>query len=137
VLRQIGADGVVVLATVAACRPAAAVGTSGSTAGAPADAAAPAGRVCTESESSPVTLCATIPAGAKVTEVELYSRLADADAPWSTSRFVAGQESGQARFAEKYTQSAPEAGTQQVCQGFTHWSAEHARVVRMIVRYSL
>ena len=52
-------------------------------------------------------------------------------------RAVPGQESGQARFAENYTQSAPDPGAQQVCQGFAHWSADHARVVRMIVRYSL
>jgi hypothetical protein len=139
VLRQIGADGVVVMATVAACRPALVVGAPGSSSppGVSAEAAAPSTRACTEAEGSPVTLCATIPDRAKVTEVQLFSRLADSDAPWSASRFVAGQESGQARFAEKYTQSVPEAGALQVCQAFTHWSADHARLVRVIVRYSL
>jgi acetylornithine deacetylase/succinyl-diaminopimelate desuccinylase-like protein len=52
-------------------------------------------------------------------------------------RLVPGQESVQARFAEEYSESAPEAGTRQVCQGFAHWSSDHARVVRVIVRYSL
>src|SRR5438445_716976 len=47
------------------------------------------------------------------------------------------QQEVQARFAEKYSQSTPEGATQQVCQVFTHWSAEHARSVRMLVRYSL
>jgi hypothetical protein len=134
-LRQIGADGVVVAATVAACRPALVINAPGTAS--PPGASAGAGRACTEAEASPVTLCATLPASAKVTEVQLFSRLADSDAPWSANRFVPGQESGQARFAEKYSQSAPEGGTQQVCQLFTHWSAEHARSVRMIVRYSL
>jgi len=139
VLRQIGADGVVVAATVAACRPALVVSAPGTASppGVTADAPAPATRACSEAEASPVTLCATIPGNAKVTEVELFSRLADADTPWSANRFVAGQESGQARFAEKYTQGAPEGGSQQVCQGFAHWSPEHARAVRVVVRYSL
>ena len=138
VLRQMGADGVVVSATVAACRPALVINAPG-TASPPGVSGEPpaAGRACTEAEASPVTLCATIPANAKVTEVELFSRPADSDTPWSANRFEPGKESGQARFAEKYSQTAPEGGTQQVCQGFTHWSAEKARSVRMVVRYSL
>jgi len=139
VLRQIGTDGVMITATVAACRPALVISAPGTASppGVSAEVATPAARACTEAEASPVTLCATIPGSAKVTEVQLFSRLADTDAPWSANPFVPGQESGQARFAEKYSLSAPEAGTQQVCQGFTHWSADHARLVRMIVRYSL
>ncbi|HEX4648290.1 MAG TPA: hypothetical protein VH111_05660 [Steroidobacteraceae bacterium] len=138
VLRQLGANGVVITATVAACRPALVISAPGS-ASPPGLSAPPpaAGRACTEAEASPVTLCATIPASARITEVELFSRLADSDAPWSANRFVPGQESGQARFTEKYSQMPPEGGTQQVCQGFAHWSAEHARSVRMVVRYTL
>src|SRR6184192_1055346 len=115
VLRQIGADGVVVAATVAACRPALVINAPGTAS--PPGASAEAGRACTEAEASPITLCATIPC--------------------SANRFVPGQESGQARFAEKYSQSTPAGPTQQVCQVFTHWSAEHARSVRVLVRYSL
>jgi hypothetical protein len=138
VLRGIGAEGVAVTATVAACRPALAIGASvASPPGVPAEAAAPAGRACTEAEANPVTLCATIPANATITEVALFSRLADAETPWSASRLLPGQESGQARFAERYSERAPEAGTRQVCQEFAHWSADHARVVRVIVHYSL
>jgi hypothetical protein len=139
VLRQIGTDGVLVTATVAACRPALVVSAPGTSSplGVSAEGPTPAVRACTEAEASPVTLCATIPGSAKVTELGLFSRPADSDAPWSANRFVPGQESGQARFAEKYSQSAPEGGTQQVCQVFTHWSADRARLVRMIVRYSL
>jgi len=133
VLRRIGLDGVVVMAMVAACRPT--LNTAPATA--PADAAAAPVHPCTEAEASPVTLCATIPDNATVTEVELFSRPADSDAPWSASRLLPGQESGQARFAEKYSESTPDAGARQVCQAFAHWSADHARIVRMLVRYSL
>ena len=139
VLRRLGADGVAVTATVAACRPALIVNPPGAASppGAATEAAPPAPRTCTEAEASPVTVCATIPARAEITEVALFSRIAESDAPWSASRLLPGQEAGQARFAEKYTESTPEDGVRQVCQGFSHWSAEHARVVRMIVRYSL
>ena len=139
VLRRIGIDGVVVMATVPACRPALQVGEPGG-ASAPvvaAEATPPAAHVCTEGEASPVTLCATIPGNATVIEVALFSRPADSAAAWSASRFLPGQESGQARFADTYSESAPEAGVRQVCQGFVHWSTEHARVVRVVVRYSL
>ena len=137
VLRGIGAEGVAITAAVAACRPALAIAPPGASLGVPSEAGTPAGRACTEAEASPVTLCATIPANATITEVALFSRLADAETPWSASRLLPGQESGQARFAEKYSESAPEAGTRQVCQEFAHWSADHARVVRVIVRYAL
>jgi hypothetical protein len=138
VLRGIGAEGVAVTATVAACLPALAVGRPAvSPPDVPSDTGTSAARACTEAEASPVTLCATIPANATITEVALFSRLVDAETPWSASRLLPGQESGQARFAEKYSESAPEAGTRQVCQGFAHWSVDHARVVRVIVHYSL
>ncbi len=84
-----------------------------------------------------MTLCATIPEDATITEVELYTRPAQSDTPWSTSRVLAGQESGQARFAEKYVEGSEAPGTKQVCQGFAQWSTEHARVARMVVRYGI
>src|SRR6202008_1693387 len=102
-----------------------------------AEGTASAARPCTEAEASPVTLCASIPANASVSEVALFSRAADSEAPWSASRYLPGQESGEARFAATYSESTPEAGTRQVCQGFAHWSTDHARVVRMVVRYTL
>ena len=140
VLRRIGSDGVVVMATVAPCRQALAPA-SGAAAAAPpatpADAAAAPAHACTEVEASPVTLCATIPGNASVTEVALFSRAADSEAPWSASRYLPGQASGEARFAATYSESTPESGTRQVCQAFEHWSADHPRVVRMVVRYTL
>ena len=140
VLRRIGGDGIVVMATVAPCRQplAPASGAAAAPPAAPAaDAAAAPTRACTEAEANPVTLCATIPGNASVTEVALFSRAADSEAPWSASRYLPGQPSGEARFAATYSESTPEAGTRQVCQGFAHWSADHARIVRMVVRYTL
>ena len=84
-----------------------------------------------------MTLCATIPGNASVTEVALFSRAADSEAAWSASRYLPGQVSGDARFATTYSESTPEAGTRQVCQAFAHWSNDHARIVRMVVRYTL
>jgi hypothetical protein len=138
VLRRIGSDGIAVAATVPACRaaPATAPGADSAAATAGAPATVP-GHACSEAEAVPVTLCATIPAAATVTEVALFSRPADSDTPWSASRFLPGQESGEARFEDKYSETSAESGTRQVCQAFSHWSADHARVVRMLVRYSL
>jgi hypothetical protein len=142
VLRRMGNDGVVVVATVAPCRaPLAPPPVAGpSAASPPAPAADPvptAARGCSEAEASPVTLCATIPGNASVTEVALFSRAADSEAPWSANRYLPGQESGNARFAATYSESTPEAGTRQVCQAFAHWSSDHPRTVRMVVRYTL
>ncbi len=152
VLRRLGNEGVVVIANIPACHSAqvaaalSAAGASAAASSAPASAPVPpapaseAGtpaRACSEAEASPVTLCATIPANASVTEVGLFSRLADSSAAWSASRYLPGQESGEARFAVSYSESTPDAGTRQICQGFVHWSSEHGRTVRMVVRYSL
>ena len=148
VMRRIGSDGIVVMATVGPCRlvvapaaaaspPAAASAAAASPPSQGTDATATPARACTEAEASPVTLCATIPGDASVSEVALFSRAADAEAPWSASRYLPGQESGQARFAATYSESTPEAGTRQVCQGFANWSTDHGRVVRMVVRYTL
>jgi hypothetical protein len=140
VLRKIGSDGVAVMATVGPCRPSLVVSPPGGATppGVTAETAQPAApSSCTESEANSVTLCATIPASATITEVELYTHLADSDTPWSTSRVLAGQENGQARFAEKYSEAPETPGTKQICQGFAHWSTDHARVARMVVRYGI
>jgi hypothetical protein len=143
VLRRIGSDGIVVVATVGPCRPSLAPSPATGSPGAAsppspaADPATTAARACGEAEASPVTLCATIPGNASVTEVALFSRAADSEAPWSASRYLPGQESGEARFAATYSETTPEAGTRQVCQAFAHWSTDHGRIVRMVVRYTL
>ena len=162
VLRRLGSEGIVVMANVAPCHPspvlpaanmpagpatASATGavtppqgaptTPGTAAQASNEAPATPARPCTEAEASPMTLCASIPASANVTEVALFSRAADSSAPRSASRYLPGQESGEARFAPSYSESTPEPGTRLVCQGFAHWASDHARIVRMVVRYSL
>ena len=139
VLRKLGSDGVVVMATVGPCRPSLVVSPPGTATppGVTGETTQPAGPLCTESGDYTVTLCATIPANAAITEVELYTRIAQAETPWSTNRVIAGQESGQARFAEKYVEGPEAPGTKQICQGFAHWSTEHARVARMVVRYGV
>jgi hypothetical protein len=139
VLRKIGSNGIVVMATVGPCRPSLVVSPPGTATppGVTAETAQSAAPVCTESEASAVTLCATVPANATITEIELYTRFAQSETPWSTSRVMAGQESGQARFAEKYVEGPEAPGTKQICQGFAHWSTEHARVARMVVRYGV
>jgi hypothetical protein len=139
VLRKMGTDGVVVMTTVGPCRPALVVSAPGTASppGVSAETAPAPTPACTETEASSITLCATIPTNATVSEVLLFARPVDSDAPWSASRLLPGQESGQARFAEKYAESPEGPGTKLVCQGFAHWSAEHARVARMVVRYTL
>jgi hypothetical protein len=139
VLRKIGSDGVVAMTTVGPCRPALVVSAPGTSSppGVSGETAPPTAPACTETEASSITLCAIIPTNATISEVELFSRPSDSDTPWSTSRMLPGQESGQARFAEKYVETPEGPGTKQVCQGFSHWSAEHGRIARMVVRYSL
>ena len=142
VLRRIGNEGIVVMATVPTCRAGSSPGTTagaatGSATVPASEAAAAPAHACAESEASPVMLCATIPGGASVTEVALFSRAADSDTPWSSSRYLPGQEYAEARFAGTYSESTPEGGVRQVCQAFANWSTAHARTVRMVVRYSL
>jgi len=140
VLRNIGLQGVVVMASVPPCRPAhagAATLAAGMTAASDlAQASAASGR-CTEADASPVTLCATIPANATVNDVELYVRAADSDAPWTASRVTPGQEAEQARFAAEPTEIADNATAKQVCERFVQWSTAHGRVARVVVRYTL
>ena len=139
VLRKLGSDGVVVMATVGPCRPSLVVAPPGASTppGVTGETAQPAAPSCTESEASAVTLCAAIPESATITEVELYARNAQSDTPWSTNRLLAGQESGQSRFSEKYVEEVEAPGTKQICQAFAQWSTEHARVARMVVRYGI
>ena len=152
VLRRIGSEGIVVMASVSACRPPSLPAATSAPSGAvpatgatlppgatsqPGAEAAALARSCTEAEATPVTLCATIPANASVIEVALFSRTVDSNAAWGVSRYLPGQESGAARFAPTYSESTNEAGTHEVCQAFAHWSSEHGRIVRMVVRYSL
>ncbi len=48
----------------------------------------------------------------------------------------AGQDAGQARFAEKFTER-PDGDAKQVCQRFANWSGEKSRIARILVKYAL
>ena len=150
VLRQIGADGVAVLATASPCKlatagaraatlaatgPAALTATVAKPATAQSTASAPAA-ACVESDAAPVVLCATIPAAAQLGNVELYVRQSDAMGHWSDSRMMPGEAMASARFATKPVESADGPARKQVCIGFSQWS-DQARIARMVVHYSL
>jgi hypothetical protein len=141
VLRNIGLQGVVVMASVPPCKPGAAPAVAESTAEASDAPTSPAvfapSSGCTEAEASPVTLCATIPTSATVNDVELYVRAADSDTPWIASRVTPRQEAAQARFADAPEEIADDATAKQVCERFVQWSTEHGRVARVVVRYAL
>jgi hypothetical protein len=145
-LRKQGMDGVAVTATVGPCKPpmvittpalAASAGASPTQLPSQQGSATSAGSTCNEAEASPVTLCATVPVDAKVTDVEVFARAAEADAPWASVRFTAGSEFEQARFSEKPVEVVDGSSAKQVCETFTQWSTERARVARMLVRYEL
>lgn len=152
-LRRMGADGVVVLATAAPCKPPAATSSSAttSTPGGPlalppvavqrtasvrTPSPAPATvAACAESDAAPIVLCATIPAAAQLGTVELYVRQTDAAGHWSDSRLTPGEASASARFAAKPVEIADGSALKQVCIGFTQWS-DQPRIARMVVHYS-
>ena len=144
-LKRLGLEGVVVAATVAACKPPLIVNTPALATHAdnptqvpsPPATAGPPATTCTEGDASPVTLCATVPMGATVTEVELFVRAAESETPWANARVTPGAETELARFAEKPVETPDGAQTKQVCEAFANWSTERARVARMLVRYSL
>lgn len=152
VLRRMGADGVVVLATAAPCKPPAAISRAATSipgvpralvtvaakpsasAGAPSPTPAPVA-ACSESDASPIVLCATIPAAAQLGNVELYVRQSDATGRWSDSRMMPGQASASARFAAKPVEIADGATLKEECIGFSQWS-DQPRTARMVVHYS-
>jgi hypothetical protein len=145
-LRKQGMDGVVVMATVGPCKPSLMINAPALTASAGASptqlpsqptAASTSGSTCTETEASPVALCASVPANAKITDVEVYARAADSEIAWANARMVAGSETEQARFSEKPVEIVDGSAIKQVCETFTTWSTERARVARMLVRYDL
>ena len=90
---------------------------------------------CTEQSAFRVSVCAGVPAGATVKEVQLYIRSDDKQS-WADARVQAGQEAGQARFAEKFSERSEEGAAKQVCQSFANWSHEKTRVARIVVKYA-
>jgi len=91
---------------------------------------------CTEQGAVRVAVCARVPASATVKEVQLYARFEDSKQSWQESRVQAGQDAGQARFADKFTEWPDGDAGKQVCQGFLQWSREKSRVARILVKYA-
>ncbi|HYS51382.1 MAG TPA: hypothetical protein VEM33_05855 [Burkholderiales bacterium] len=90
---------------------------------------------CTEQSAVRVSVCARVPASATVKEVQLYVRAEDSKQPWQEARVQAGQDAGQARFAEKFTER-PDGDAKQVCQKFANWGSEKSRIARILVKYA-
>jgi len=93
-------------------------------------------QACTEQSAPRIALCARVPAAASVKEVQLYIAFENSKQPWQESRVQPGQESGEARFAEKFTER-PDGDAKQVCQRFANWSGEKSRIARILVKYAL
>jgi len=92
---------------------------------------------CTEQSALRIAVCARLPASATVKEVQLYVRAEDSKQSWQEARVQAGQDAGQARFAEKFTERPDGDAAKQLCQGFANWSGEKSRLARILVKYAL
>jgi len=92
---------------------------------------------CTEQSAMRIAICARVPASATVREVQLYVRAANSKQPWEEARVQAGQDAGQARFADKFTERPDGDAGKEICQGFANWSGEKSRTARILVKYAL
>jgi hypothetical protein len=90
---------------------------------------------CTERSALRISVCARVPAAASVKEVRLYLRSEDPKQPWTDVQ--PGQDAGDARFAEKFSERPDDTSSKQVCQGFANWSSERTRLARIVVKYAL
>lgn len=122
--RRRGAEGVAAIISVPPCRAAKA-----------RLAQAPA--ACAENQALRTTLCAVVPASATVTEVQVFTRLEDAQQPWDEARVQAGQDAGAARFVDAYFERAQGNESKEVCQHFAHWNSQKGRSARILVKYTL
>jgi hypothetical protein len=122
--RRRGAEGVAAIISVPPCRAAKA-----------GLAQAPA--ACAENNALRTTLCAVVPAPATVTEVQVFTRLEDAQQPWDEARVQAGQDAGAARFVDAYFERAQGKESKEVCQHFAHWNSQKGRSARILVKYTL
>lgn len=122
--RQRGAEGVAAIISVPPCRAARA-----------GSAQAPA--ACAESEALRTTLCAVVPASATVTEVQVFTRLDDAQQPWDEARVQAGKDTSAAKFVDAHFERARGNESKEVCQHFAHWNSQKGRSARIVVKYTL
>ncbi|MGH8750994.1 MAG: hypothetical protein ACREUV_04740 [Burkholderiales bacterium] len=119
---QLGTEGVAASVVVGPCKP---------------DAAAGSKPECSEQGAVRVAVCAWLPAFATVKEVQVYTRFEDSKQPWADVRVQPGQDAGQARFAEKFSERPDGDVAKQVCQEFLNWNGEKSRVARILVKYTL
>ncbi len=118
-----GAEGVVAIISVPPCRA-----PKAGTAQAPAE--------CAENEALRTTLCAVVPASATVTEVQVFTRLDDAQQPWDEARVQVGKDTGAARFVDAHFERARSNESKEVCQHFAHWNSQKGRSARIVVKYT-
>ena len=119
---RLGEEGASASVVVGACKPEGAPG---------------AKQECTEQSALRIAICARVPASAMVREVLLYVRAANSKQPWEEARVQAGQDAGQARFADKFRERPVGDGGKEICQGFANWSGEKSRIARILVKYAL
>jgi hypothetical protein len=78
-----------------------------------------------------------VPVAATVKEVQLYIRSDDPKQTWAEAHVQPGEEVGQARFADEFSERPEDAVAKQVCQRFSNWSRDKSRFARIIVKYAL
>ena len=122
--RRRGAAGVAAIINVPPCR-------------APKAGLAQAPGACAEAEALRTTLCAAVPASATVIEVQMFTRLEDAQQPWDEARVLAGHDAGAARFVDAYFERAQGNESKEICQHFAHWNSQKGRSARILVKYTL
>lgn len=120
--RRRGAEGVEGLVQLPACR--------GRTSASGGERSA-----CAEADAQRLAVCAVVPASAQVTEVQLFTRLDDAQQSWGESRVEASQDAGKARFVDAPFERAHLEGSKEVCFNFVHWGSDKGRTARIVVRY--
>ena len=72
-----------------------------------------------------------------MTEVQVFTRLEDAQQPWDEARVQAGQDAGAARFVDAHFERAQGKELKEVCQHFAHWNSRKGRSARILVKYTL
>ncbi len=122
--RRRGAEGVAAIIGVPPCRAANA-------------GLAQAPTACTENEALRTLLCVPVPASARVTEVQVFTRLEDAQQPWDEARVQIGQDAGAAKFVDAHFERAQASESKEVCQHFAHWNSQKGRSARIVVKFTL
>jgi len=122
--RRRGAAGVAAIISVPPCR-------------APKAGLAQAPAACAEAEALRTTLCAAVPASATVIEVQMFTRVEDAQQPWDEARVLAGHDAGAARFVDAWFERAQGNESKEICQHFAHWNSQKGRSARILVKYTL